>query len=600
MKKLSKQIFSGLLVSALILSPLAGCANNTSASSEAKQGASTDESAASQTNASATSKKYEKTIEATVFDTQANYQGVQTGWFGNIVKDKFNMTLNLIAPNVAGGGDTLFKTRSAAGNLGDIIMIGSENGRLSDTAKAGLLVDLTDKINNCPNLSQYPKATEMVKSLVTDGKVYAMPSQVSKQSPTTPSEGYDLTYGPYIRWDYYTAMGSPEINSMDDLLNVLKDMQKKYPKSDSGKKTYAFSFFKDWDGNMMCCAKNLLCCVNGYDEQGFQFLSADGKTEQSIIDEDSYYVKALKYMYKANQMGLVDPDSTTQNYDTMYSKYQDGQILYSMWPWLGQAAYNTPAHKKAGKGFMLAPVKGIKIFSYGCSQAGNKYVIGIGSKAQDPGRMLDFIDWLYSPEGVEMSCSQTAGSCGPKGLTWEMKDNKPVLTDFGKQALSGEKINVPSKWGTGTWKNGISQLNFQAVQATDTDPNTNCSYNYTLWDSYLEDNKTPLDTSWQTTMKAKTTLEYLKQNDAYVVAPGNAYVPEAAGTEIDTLRNQCKAIIIQDSWKMAFAKDESEFNSLLQHMQKTVKGLGYDKVLAFDQKISDNYKDAREKATQGS
>lgn len=598
MKKLSKQIFSGLLVSALILSPLAGCANTSSASSKAKQGASTDASAASQTSAGTTSKKYEKTIEATVFDSQANYQGVQTGWFGKIVKDKFNMTLNLIAPNVAGGGDTLFKTRSAAGNLGDIVMIGSENGRLSDTAKAGLLVDLTDKIKNCQNLSSYPKAIEMVKSLVSDGKVYAIPSQVSKQSPTTPSEGYDLTYGPYLRWDYYTAMGSPAINSMDDLLNVLKDMQKKFPKSDSGKKTYAFSFFKDWDGNMMCCAKNILCCINGYDEQGFQFLSADSKATQSIIDDDSYYVKALQYMYKANQMGLVDPDSTTQNYDTMYSKYQDGQILYSMWPWLGQAAYNTPAHKKAGKGFMLAPVKGIKIFSYGCSQAGNKYVIGIGSKAQEPDRMLDFIDWLYSPEGVEMSCSQTSGSCGPKGLTWETKDNKPVLTDFGKQALSGEKINVPSKWGTGTWKNGISQLNFQAVQATDTDPNTNCPYNYTMWDSYLEDNKTPLDTSWQTTMKAKTTLDYLKQNDAYVVAPGNAYVPEAAGTEIDTLRNQCKAIIIQDSWKMAFAKNESEFNSLLKHMQKTVKGLGYAKVLAFDQKISDNYKDAREKALQ--
>ena len=33
---------------------------------------------------------------------------------GRIVKDKFNMELNIIAPNVAGGGDTLFQTRSAA------------------------------------------------------------------------------------------------------------------------------------------------------------------------------------------------------------------------------------------------------------------------------------------------------------------------------------------------------------------------------------------------------------------------------------------------------------------------------------------------------
>ncbi len=594
MKKLNRQILVGLLASVLALSPLAGCKETQTSSPPANTSAQTGENAS---GAASGSSKYKDFIQVDVFDTQANYQGVQSGWFGKLVKDKFNMNLNLIAPNVAGGGDVLFKTRSAAGNLGDIIMVGSDNGRLADTAKAGLLLDLTDKISKYQNLSAYPKALDMVKELVPDSKIYAIPSQVSKQSPTTQCEANEPTYGPYIRWDYYTAIGSPEINTMDDMLNVLKSMQKKFPKSDSGKKTYGFSLFKDWDGNMMCCGKNMLADIYGYDENGFLLLSADSKT-QSIIDGDSYYIKALKYLFKANQMGLVDPDSTTQNYDTMYAKYQDGQILYSMWPWLGQAAYNTIAHKQAGKGFTLAPVKDIKIFSNGCSQSGNKYVIGVGSKAKDPDRMLNFIDWLYSPEGVEMSCAQTSGSSGPKGLTWELKGNKPVLTDFGKQALSGATVNVPSGWGTGTWKDGISQLNYQAVQATDIDPNINIPYNYTMWDSYLAESKTPLDTSWQTKVGAKTTVEYLKKNNMLAVAPGNAYVPAAAGTEIDTLRNQCKAIIIQDSWRMIFAKNEAGFNNLLNHMQTTVKGLGYDKVLAFDQTISDKTKAARDAAVK--
>ena len=579
------------MASVIVLGPLAGCKGTQTASSASTQTQASNSSAAS-------GSKYKDFIKVDVFDTQANYQGVQSGWFGKLVKDKFNMSLNMIAPNVAGGGDALFKTRSAAGNLGDIVMIGAENGRLADTAKASFLFDLTDKISKYPHLAAYPKAIEMVKGIVPDGKVYAMPSQVSNQSPTTQGEANEPTYGPYIRWDYYTAMGNPQINSMDDMLNVLKEMQAKFPKSDSGKKTYAFSLFKDWDGNMMCCGKNMLADLYGYDENGFQLFSADSQT-QSIIDNNSYYIQALKYLYKANQMGLVDPDSTTQKYDKMFAKYQDGQVLYSMWPWLGQAAYNTTDHKKAGKGFMLAPVKGIKIFSNGCCQCGTKYVVGVGSKTKDPDRMLDFIDWLYSPEGIEMSCAQTSGSCGPKGLTWEVKDGKPVLTDFGKQALSGATVKVPAEWGTGTWDKGISQLNYQAVQATDIDPNINVPYNYTMWDSYLADSKTPLDTSWQSKMGTKTTMEYLKKNNMMAIAPGNGYVPEAAGTEIDTLRNQCKAIIIQDSWKMVFAKDEAEFNSLLNQMQTTVKGLGYDKVLAFDQKVASNVKDARNKALQG-
>ena len=595
MKKILGKLSSCLLAALMLAGSAAGCSKNTPPASSAGPSSA---AASSQAASGAETKSYADAAPLTidVFNSQANYQGVQSGWFAKVVKDRFNMDMNIIAPNVAGGGDTLFQTRSAAGNLGDLIFLGSENGRLNNTAKAGLLLDLTDKVSTRKNISAYPEALDMCKSLVDDGKLYAIPSQVSKQKATDSSEGLDLTYGPYLRWDYYTELGSPEIKTMDDLLPILKQMQEKHPKSDTGKKTYAFSLFKDWDGNMMCLGKNILACLYGYDEQGFQLLSADGATAQSIIDGDSWYIKGLEYFFKANQMGLVDPESTTQNYDTMYAKYQDGQVLYSPWPWLGQAAYNTNAHKAAGKGFMIAPVQDIKIFSYGCSPSGNKYMVGVGSKAQDPDRMIDFIDWLYSPEGVELSCSQTSGSCGPKGLTWDMKDGKPVLTDFGKKAFAGEDIQVPAEYGTGTWKDGVSQLNYQAVQSTDPDPDTGSTYNYTMWDSYLEDNKTALDTAWQTKMAAKTTLDYLKQHDNYAVAPGNAYVPEAAGSEIDTMRNQCKAIIIQDSWKMVFAKNQAEFDSLLKDMQTTVKGLGYDKVLAFDQSISDKYKAARDAA----
>lgn len=41
---------------------------------------------------------------------------------------------------------------------------------------------------------------------------------------------------------------------------------------------------------------------------------------------------------------------------------------------------------------------------------------------------------------------------------------------------------------------------------------------------------------------------------------------------------------MDDSWKMVFAKDEAEFESILKHMQDTVKGLGYEEVLELDMK----------------
>jgi len=87
--------------------------------------------------------EYDEFLTIDVFSSTANYQGIQGGWFGKVVKDKFNMELNIIAPNVAGGGDMLYETRSSAGNLGDIVMIGAENGQLADAVAAGLLIDLT-------------------------------------------------------------------------------------------------------------------------------------------------------------------------------------------------------------------------------------------------------------------------------------------------------------------------------------------------------------------------------------------------------------------------------------------------------------------------
>ena len=66
-------------------------------------------------------------------------------------------------------------------------------------------------------------------------------------------------------------------------------------------------------------------------------------------------------------MGLMDPESTTQNYDTLYSKYKDGAVLFSPWPWLGQAAYNVTEHVEQNvKGVYIksgSRVRFVQVFS---------------------------------------------------------------------------------------------------------------------------------------------------------------------------------------------------------------------------------------------
>lgn len=538
---------------------------------------------------------YEETLTVDVFDSLANYQGIQSGWFAHLVKEKFNIELNIIAPNVAGGGDTMYQTRAAAGNLGDLIICNGNNNNLQDLVTAGLVMDMSELLKD-KDIMQYETAIRSLNDPISDTAIYAIPTEVSLKSCMEPSENSEPTYGPYLRYDIYTSIGAPKMETLEDLLPVLKQMQDAYPVSESGNPTYSFCFFKDWDDNMMNAAKQP-ACFYGYEEYGFVLYKADGSDYQNILDSDSIYQRILKLYFDANQMGLIDPDSPNQKYKDVYDKCAQGDVLFSYWPWLGKSAYNTTARREEGKGFMFVPIEDLQILSNGCRPMGSTAtIIAIGSGAKDPERLADFIDWLYSPEGIYANSAQpVSGTAGPEGLTWEMTGNGPVLTDFGIHALSNTDTEVPEEWGGGTWYDGSSDLNFNGVALIDDDPN-GYPYYYTLWDSYRESENTALDIAWQEAMNAKTALDYLQANNQLMICPGITYQAPAETSEISTLRNQCRTVIVEYSWKMVFARDEETFYELQAEMQSCAKSLGYEQVFAQDLENAKKQSQIREEA----
>ncbi len=523
---------------------------------------------------------WDQELTVDVFDGLANQMGNQPGWFGHLVREEFALTLNVIAPNVAGGGDTLYNTRVAAGDLGDVIVT-DVGQKLDELVDGGLLTDLTPYYEHMTSASRFDPAVQKA----SEGKdgLYAIPTQVSTLKPTEPSEGIDPTFGPFLRWDLYKEVGYPEIGTLEDLLPVLKAMQEAQPTADNGKRVYALSLFADWDGNYMNNAKQP-CCYYGYDEVGFVLAKADGSDFQSILDPDSLYVRVLRWFFEANRLGILDPESTTQNYDTLFSKVQAGQVLFSFWPWQGQAAYNTEANLAEGRGFMIAPLADQRIFSYGASIYGAEQVFAVGADAEDPQRAAAFIDWLYSSAGVYANSSQTMGAAGPQGLTWELDaDGNPELTDFGRQALLGDGAEVPAEWGGGDYIDGSSWLNVTTVLGNDLDPETGAPFNYKMWETYQESVSNPLVEDWSGHMGGfATTMEYLTANDMVAVGTGASYVAPEDSSEVETIRNQVKAVIVENSWKMAFASDQAEFDSLLETMRSTAEGLGYQTVLDVD------------------
>lgn len=527
------------------------------------------------------SDRYKEFITVDVYDEFSNYQGIQSGWFAKEVRDRFNMELNIIAPNVTGGGDTLYQTRAATGNLGDLIVINTANGKLDELAENGLIMDCTELMKGKKLMENYAASVEKTNELVGAEGIYGFPNSISLRPATVASESQDPTFGPYIRWDYYKKAGYPKMENLDDFLDVLEKMQVLAREEEGRDDIYAISLFRDWDDNMMNNAKQL-ACMYGYNEQGFVLSKADGTDYQNIIDDDSLYIRALRFLNEANTRGLVDPDSTSQNYDIWLNKYREGKALYSPWPWVGQSAFNTAASKEAGKGFKLAAVQDMQIFSFGCWPEGDSTsIIAIGSQADDPQRLADFIDWLYSPEGFELN-GQANGAAGPKGLTWDMDtEGKPVLTEFGMKALPNNQVDVPDEYGGGKWQAGVSALNFRTLLHSEIDPNTGDCYDYLCWDSTIEKSESELDRDWKEKMGTDTAMEYLEQNNMILVAPGANYSTPAEDANITTVRGQCKSTLIEHSWQMIFA-ETGEFDGLLKELQSTLDGLGYADVYEVD------------------
>lgn len=155
--KMKKKVICILFYMALFVLQAAGCGRETG---ELGDGGSEK-------------KNYKEFITVDVYDEFANYQGIQSGWFAKVVKDRFNMELNIIAPNVRGGGDTLYQTRAATGNLGDLILINSSNGKFNELAKSGLIMDCTELIKNKDIMKKYGNAVVKTNELVEAEGIYA-------------------------------------------------------------------------------------------------------------------------------------------------------------------------------------------------------------------------------------------------------------------------------------------------------------------------------------------------------------------------------------------------------------------------------------------
>lgn len=525
-------------------------------------------------------------MELEIYDVAANYQGMQTGWFGKIVKDKFNLDLNIIAPQVAGDGNALYQTRSTAGDLGDIILL--DNADLVDCIKSGLIADISADVQKSTNLNKYYDQYKVYNSAIDgnpDGKIYGMPCQITNTSPTTYSET-EVYSSPMFPWDYYSELGNPEMKDLNDLLDVMGKIQAAHPTNDAGEPNYALSLWADWD-NTSIETVNQLTKWYGYETNGSVLVGNKGDIKV-LTDNDGAYYKMLKFFFDANQLGLVDPDSGTQDWDSACTKMKNKQVLLMWYSWQ-RGFWNTPERANAKNAYIAAPVADMNIFQTSDSYFGDGRAFAVGSQVTEDerARIIEFMDWLISPEGL------TYLHDGIEGYNYTVTaDGKYELTEDGLYALM-ENREVPAEFGGGGYSDGMSQINQWPMAGVSINPATGESYSSNYWSTYLEANKTTMTKEWSAKYGAANQVEYLIKAGQLQVIPNINMILPSDTTDIELIRSQCGQLTCDTSWQMIFASSEDEFNQLWEDLKVQLDGFGWKDLVAFDKAKYQKIVDAR-------
>lgn len=569
----SKKLVSLLCVAAMTAGILTGCggdAGSTNASGSAGSAANASSESAGSSDSSSSS----DTMTLEIFDVAANYQGMQTGWFAKVVKDRFNIELNIIAPQVA--GDAIYQTRASSGNLGDILIL--EKSQFQDCVATGLIKDISGEIWNSENLSNYKEQIDTLNNSLegNDGKTYGIPTEMMNTSPTSYSQ--DVIYSsPLLRWDLYSELGCPDIADLDGLLDVLEDMMQNHPTNASGDPCYPFSLWADWDGgDGMLGIANVVQLTTWYGEKikGSVILKPDG-TFIPLTDKNGTYYKILKFLNTAERRGLVDPDSATQDWNSACAKMSAGQV-YLMWYSWQVGFWNSTDRLQDGSAFIFTPVADQTYYTDADSYYGSGRVFAVGSQVDDAKyqRIMEFLDWYASPEGLMFQHD------GIEGFNYE-KGEDGRLYQINSNALM-DNLPVPEEWGGAGYQDGNNAINQWIVSANSVNPLTNEAYSVNYWSTYKEATMTDMKKAWQEKFGAEEPADYMKKNNKLVISPNVSVALPSDSADISVIRNQCNETVCDYSWRMIYAKDDAEFDSMWDEMTIQLTGFGFDDLMKFD------------------
>jgi len=324
--------------------------------------------------------------------------------------------INVRAIGAEGNGARKLQKMIAARELPDIIW-GQRDVDLERLREAGLLVPLDDYIEKYPNLRTWAgrKILNLLRS--PDGKIYYFPNYYT-----------DRPYGNagyVVNKKIYAELGSPKLETTDDLYAYLKLVKEAYPDV----VPFETGLAKEGQG--------IDQLFSAFKEDNFSFTrhyAVVTDDRMTSIYKDPGFRESSIYAARLMREGLMTQDAWTQTEGQVAEKLMSGRVAVfaSADPMkIVVKADAELSRKDPGNGyFFIEPIykKGLdktKIYP-GTYNILGWNVAAITTSARNPEAIFAMLDWMTGPEG---SAVQMWGPPGPDGY-WNGFKEDGITPDF--------------------------------------------------------------------------------------------------------------------------------------------------------------------------
>ena len=584
MRKNGKRILA-MLLAAVMTASLAGCG----------KGGETASGTAGIDNGGQEAAGQDEVVTLKMFiRNQSKYTGLQEDPVAKYIEEKLGIRIELTVDSSLGNTtaqtstfNELLATKLASNDLDDIMDFGSPSGNpeilnnLNRAVEAGMIIPLDDLVAEyTENLSTDPRLTirndYRREHMYNDGKFYSVGGWGGMGLDQLPGAAN------WVRWDLYKEMGYPDVETDEDYLEMLKEMQDSYPETPGGEKVYAIGgAFADPQGMGDGFVNRDYPLSKGYEPLEGNYAvylnHATKQVEAPLQDPDSFFWNGVKLYYKANQMGILDPGAVTMSSAEYTEKINKGAYLSAVngWQVMNKEAILDGLGMKDAGYMPMRPLEDVVSLSvyWESVVGGNEFAIT--SKCKYPEKAIQFLDWCMSEEGSRMITQ------GAEGMAYTMDGDVPSVTQQYLDDNAGGTVDMAETYGK--WK----YAGINAFQHIDVDSN---GY-------YIQPEQIPNVDNYSAVKKdalsfygTESFTDYFTQykNRAGEKLPNVIWstYTSGIGSKTDDIKQkyaQINEYMYKQIFKMIYAKDDAEYEALQNEAMEKVGELGVDDVVKWYQ-----------------